>query len=257
MMRLLLLFLFFGIPAGLEGVEFYTQVAGKNGLAWLDDDLALDSLATKPRTYFSLSGFRAYTVKEGGVEIGYKSQKFSVSTDCFFQFHDLLASGEFMLIYHRTFSSHISGNLSINWTRASPSEQNAIHEFSLSWRLKMHPLPGITTVIGFDKKPALTLPEGSPSLNTPAWYGTFNMNVLAELCLLSGVYCREGFNPDWGWGTTFQGGQFTEWNMAWFSLSRAFHASFSLQYRSWRFQWICRWHPFTGLCSGSSVCREF
>ncbi|MCD6234552.1 MAG: hypothetical protein J7K63_05905 [Candidatus Marinimicrobia bacterium] len=247
----------FLLPGVLSGVEFFSRTIGRDGLAWLDITLFTDSLLVNSQNTCRIRGYHTPFIKEGGFQVLNYKKTSSVGLDCSFQFHDLLASQEFDTQIIRHFTSQLTGYLALNWTRASTPETKAVHAFSLSWRLLLHPVPEFYTSLGYSFIPVLTLPKGGPALNTPAWFGTFGLDILPEFYLTAGVYCRDGFSPDWGWGTTFSAGQFTAWHAAWFSLSRALHASFSLSYRSWSFQWQCRWHPSIGLCYGSSVSREF
>ncbi|MDK2976237.1 MAG: hypothetical protein PWP06_712 [Candidatus Marinimicrobia bacterium] len=245
------------LPITLYGVEFFSHAMGQHGLAWLDLTLFTDTLNMSSQNTCVIRGYHTSFIKEGGFQIRHKKKKITVGLDGSFQFHNLLASQDFALQMTRHLTPHLAGFVSLNWTRASPAEARTVHEFSLSWRLMLHPLPDFYTSLGYDFLPGLSLPKERFTLNSPAWFGTIGKRFLSELLLTAGVYCRDGFLPDWGLGASFNPGPFMACNTAWFSLSKAVHASFSLFYRSWSFQWQCRWHPSVGLCYGSSVCREF
>ncbi|MDD3806413.1 MAG: hypothetical protein PHE86_00065 [Candidatus Marinimicrobia bacterium] len=244
-------------PMEVKGVEFFSHAVGNYGLAWLEEDIFSDSLYTDSSLIFSFRGYSNSFIKEGGFQGFLQKEKASFGLDCSFQFHDLMSTQVFDFRFYRTFTTLISGDFSFDWTRVAPSDFTAVHEFSFSWRLKMYPTRRVKTSIGFDKHPFLSQPKGSPALNTPAWFGTFSYQMIPTVHVLTGVYCRQGFNPDWAIGTSIKGGRYTVWHAAWFSLSHATHMSFSLMYHSWKFQWIVRWHPYLGLCSGSSVSWDF
>lgn len=251
------IFCLFLLPVYLYGVEFFSHAMGRSGLAWLDITPFTDSTDVSSKNTYIIRGYHTPFIREGGLGFLHKKKKNTVGLDCTFQFHELLASQTFDLQMTRNLTPYLAGYLSLNWTRASPAETRTAHEFSLSWRLLLHPIPDFYTSLGYDFLPGFTLPKARLILNSPAWFGTIGKRLLSEVYLTAGVYCRDGFPPDWGWGWSFNPGSFTAWNAAWFSLSRAFHASFSLFYRSWSFQWQCRWHPSLGLCYGSSVLRDF
>lgn len=233
-------------PAILTGVEFYSSVLQRASVLAFEDSI--------PVFTASVMAFRGYPetdIGEGGFNITRGKERNALGLNCRFQFHELLSSQAFSVLYRRKFSDLLMGELSGRWFRTEPQRAPPCHELSLSWRLRLHPAPWLNTTILYEGEPSLAFPDKRIKLTSPWWGGYIRFIVPNEGYISAGVICTEHLYPDWLVGLGFYAGTHTALSMSWFNLSRSLNATLKIQYLSWTFTWIVRWHPLLGLSGGS------
>jgi hypothetical protein len=250
----LVFFLF--LPGLVSGIEFYSNVMDQGENRWYGSVFS-DSLPVFRASILAFRGYPGTDINEGGVIFVRGKGTQAMGLDCRFQFHELLSSQAFSVIYYCHISELLMGALSGTWNRSGPKTSPSYHELSLSWCLIFKPVPWLDTSVSYKGKPSYTFPEKKVNLTSPGWSGHVRFIVPGEAYISTGVLCYDGFYPEWTTELGFNGGAYTTWSLSWFSLSRSVNGSFKIIQHPWTLTWICRWHPLLGLSGGSVLSRSF